>query len=104
MRLRKKPCSRYYYIEVPKVASKGWLVFPIEVASEHVKNFCYNVSCRTAPVRALDFTRIEFGWIFGLYDYIGPDVAHCRMAIPHSEIGNAMRGGLQKRNRMSHSV
>jgi hypothetical protein len=45
-----------------------------DVASEHVKNFCYNVSCRTAPVRALDFTRIEFGWIFGLYHYIGPDV------------------------------
>lgn len=45
-----------------------------DVASTHVKSFCYNVSCRTAPVRALDFTRIEFGWIFGLYDYIGPDM------------------------------
>jgi len=22
----------------------------------------------------MDFTRIEFGWLFGLYDYIGPDV------------------------------
>ena len=27
-----------------------------------------------APVRALDFSRIEFGWIFGLFDYFGPDV------------------------------
>jgi hypothetical protein len=45
-----------------------------DVPSKHVKNFCYHVSCRTAPVRALDFTRIEFGWIFGLYNYIGPDV------------------------------
>ncbi|MFQ6035568.1 MAG: hypothetical protein ACE5NM_06935 [Sedimentisphaerales bacterium] len=45
-----------------------------DVSSQHVKNFCYHVSCRTAPVRALDFTRIEFGWIFGLYDYMGPDV------------------------------
>ncbi len=45
-----------------------------DVSSKHVKNFCYHVSCRTAPVRALDFTRIEFGWIFGLYDFIGPDV------------------------------
>jgi hypothetical protein len=45
-----------------------------DVASEHVKNFCYHISSRTAPVRARDFTRIEFGWIFGLYDYMGPDV------------------------------
>lgn len=45
-----------------------------DVPSRHIKTFTYYVPHRTAPVRALDFSRIEFGWIFGLYDYIGPDV------------------------------
>ena len=45
-----------------------------DVPSKHIKNFTYHVPSRTAPVRAMDFTRIEFGWLFGLYDYVGPDV------------------------------
>jgi len=32
-----------------------------DVSSKHIKNFCYQISCRVAPVRALDFSRIEFG-------------------------------------------
>jgi hypothetical protein len=45
-----------------------------DVPSKHIKNFTYHVPSRTAPMRATDFTRIEFGWLFGLYDYVGPDV------------------------------
>ncbi len=44
-----------------------------DVPAGHVKSFCHEVSCRTAPVRAVDFTRINFGWIFALYDNLGPD-------------------------------
>ncbi len=44
-----------------------------DVPSRYIKSFTHKVSCRTAPVRARDFTRMDFGWIFGLYDYIGPD-------------------------------
>ena len=45
-----------------------------DLSSRHIKNFCHKISCRVAPVRALDFSRIDFGWIFGLFDYFGPDV------------------------------
>ena len=34
-----------------------------DLVNEHVKSFCREISCRTAPIRALDFTRIDFGWI-----------------------------------------
>jgi len=45
-----------------------------DVDGRHIKSFCREISCRTAPVRATDFTRIEFGWIFQLYRDMGPDV------------------------------
>jgi len=45
-----------------------------DVDGRHIKSFCREISCRTAPVRAMDFTRIEFGWIFQLYRDMGPDV------------------------------
>jgi hypothetical protein len=45
-----------------------------DVAGEHIKSFCHEIPCRTAPIRAMDFTRIEFGWIFQLYRDMGPDV------------------------------
>ena len=45
-----------------------------DLSSKHIKNFCHKIPCRVAPVRALDFSRIEFGWIFGLFDFFGPDV------------------------------
>ncbi len=45
-----------------------------DVVNEHVKSFCREISCRTAPIRALDFTRIEFGWIARLHPDMGPDV------------------------------
>lgn len=45
-----------------------------DVPEKHIKSFCREVSCRTAPVRAADFTRINFGWIFGFYPHLGPDV------------------------------
>ncbi len=45
-----------------------------DVVNEHVKSFCREISCRTAPIRALDFTRIEFGWIARLHPEMGPDV------------------------------
>lgn len=45
-----------------------------DVPEKHIKSFCREVSCRTAPVRAADFTRINFGWIFGFYAHLGPDV------------------------------
>jgi hypothetical protein len=45
-----------------------------DVVGEHIKSFCCEISCRTAPIRARDFTRIEFGWIFQLYRDMGPDV------------------------------
>jgi len=45
-----------------------------DLSSKHIKNFCHKISCRVAPVRAMDFSRIEFGWIFGLFNYFGPDV------------------------------
>lgn len=41
---------------------------------EYGKSFCYEVPCRTAPVRALDFTRIDFGWLQGLTPTVGVDV------------------------------
>ncbi len=45
-----------------------------DVVNEHVKSFCREISCRTAPIRAQDFTRIEFGWIARLHPEMGPDV------------------------------
>ena len=45
-----------------------------DVVNEHVKSFCREISCRTAPIRALDFTRIEFGWIARFHPDMGPDV------------------------------
>ncbi len=45
-----------------------------DVVNEHAKSFCREISCRTAPIRALDFTRIEFGWIARLHPDMGPDV------------------------------
>jgi len=45
-----------------------------DVVNEHVKSFCREISCRTAPIRARDFTRIEFGWIARLHPDMGPDV------------------------------
>jgi hypothetical protein len=45
-----------------------------DLVNEHVKSFCREVSCRIAPIRARDFTRIEFGWIARLAPEMGPDV------------------------------
>jgi hypothetical protein len=45
-----------------------------DVVNEHVKSFCREISCRTAPIRAMDFTRIEFGWIARFHPNMGPDV------------------------------
>jgi hypothetical protein len=45
-----------------------------DVDSQHVKNYCHEISCRTAPIRALDFTPINFGWIFQFRPEMGPDV------------------------------
>jgi hypothetical protein len=45
-----------------------------DVVNEHAKSFCREISCRTAPIRAQDFTRIEFGWIARLHPDMGPDV------------------------------
>ena len=44
-----------------------------DLEGKHIKNFCHEIACRTAPIRALDFTRMEFGWIFELYRNMGPD-------------------------------
>jgi hypothetical protein len=45
-----------------------------DLEGKHLKNFCREVSCRSAPVRALEFTRINFGWVFQFYPDLGPDV------------------------------
>jgi len=45
-----------------------------DLPEKFIKPFCYDVACRTAPVRAMDFTRMDFGWIFGFYEHMGPDV------------------------------
>ncbi len=45
-----------------------------DVVGEHIKSFCREISCRAAPIRAMDFTRIEFGWIARFYRDMGPDV------------------------------
>lgn len=45
-----------------------------DVPHRYTKSFIHEVPSRMAPVRAKDFTRIEFGWLFGLYDFEGPDV------------------------------
>jgi hypothetical protein len=45
-----------------------------DLVNEHAKSFCREISCRTAPIRAQDFTRIEFGWIARLHPDMGPDV------------------------------
>ena len=42
--------------------------------AERIKAFCYHISCRTAPIRAAEFTRINFGWVFRFYPTMGPDV------------------------------
>ncbi len=44
-----------------------------DVVGAHIKPFVHQISCRTAPVRAVDFTRINFGWIAGFYRHLGPD-------------------------------
>ncbi len=45
-----------------------------DVDGRHIKSFCREISCRTAPVRAMAFTRINYGWIFHFYRDMGPDV------------------------------
>jgi hypothetical protein len=45
-----------------------------DVVGKHIKSFCREISCRTAPIRAMDFTHIEFGWIDRFYRDMGPDV------------------------------
>lgn len=45
-----------------------------DLPEKHMKRFCYEISCRTAPIRAMDFTRMDFGWIFGFFSHMGPDV------------------------------
>jgi len=45
-----------------------------DLVDGHLKSFCREISCRTAPIRALDFTRIEFGWIARFRSDMGPDV------------------------------
>ena len=45
-----------------------------DVTGKHIKGFCREISCRAAPVRAMDFTRTNFGWIFQFYSHMGPDV------------------------------
>jgi len=48
------------------------------VAPSAMKDFCRKAPCRTAPRRALDFTKINFGWLHGFSrsdgDHITPDV------------------------------
>jgi len=48
------------------------------VSPDKMKDFCREAPCRNAPRRALDFTRINFGWLHGfgrsMHRYIGPDV------------------------------
>jgi hypothetical protein len=53
------------------VASRG---NAYDVTGRHIKGFCREISCRAAPVRAMDFTRMNFGWIFQFYSHMGPDV------------------------------
>lgn len=43
-------------------------------AAERIKAFCYHISCRTAPIRAEEFSRINFGWVFRFFPTMGPDV------------------------------
>ena len=47
------------------------------VRPSEMKAFCRQAPCRTAPHRALDFTRIEFGWLHGFgrstQSHITPD-------------------------------
>lgn len=45
-----------------------------DVNGKHIKNYCHEISCRTAAVRSRDFTPIDFGWIFQFYPDLGPDV------------------------------
>lgn len=42
--------------------------------AEHIKAFCYHISCRTAPIRVAEFSHINFGWIFHFFPTMGPDV------------------------------
>jgi hypothetical protein len=44
-----------------------------DLVDGHLKSFCREISCRTAPIRAMDFTRIEFGWIARFRPDMGPD-------------------------------
>jgi len=47
------------------------------VAPPEMKEFCRKYPCRTAPRRAMDFSRINFGWLHGFsrsgQSYITPD-------------------------------
>jgi hypothetical protein len=45
-----------------------------DLVDGHLKSFCREISCRTAPIRAQDFTRIEFGWIAHFRSDLTPDV------------------------------
>lgn len=48
------------------------------VAPAEMKAFCRKAPCRSAPDRALNFSRVNFGWLHGFgrspSKYIGPDV------------------------------
>jgi hypothetical protein len=48
------------------------------VAPDKMKEFCRKAPCRGAASRALNFSRLEFGWLHGFGrspdNYIGPDV------------------------------
>ena len=48
------------------------------VSPDKMKDFCRKSPCSTASRRALDFTRIDFGWLHGFgrsaQSYIGPDI------------------------------
>jgi len=48
------------------------------VAPDGMKEFCRKAPCRGAPAKALNFSRINFGWLHGFgrspTNYIGPDV------------------------------
>lgn len=45
-----------------------------DVPGQYAKNFCHEISCRTAPSRERDFTRIDFGWFQGFGPSTQPDV------------------------------
>lgn len=44
-----------------------------DVPGDRIKSFTHRVPCRTAPVRAAECTRVNFGWVFDFYKDMGPD-------------------------------